>query len=204
VEAARRRFGRVDVLVLEREAGTIGITDLLVVLLVADPAQNAMASNYRSLSEGVLLVGTMVSGDYALGWLGFPFPALRPLLRPAPLPLVRDGRFLRANMRRELIAEEELMSQLREQGVERLEKCAWRAWRATAGSASSPARRGSPAPASVRSADRTAAQRRSAITSFAPGARRSPTSLFTARPASANHASRSLVHGIVAPLVTWK
>ncbi|HEV2861902.1 MAG TPA: YetF domain-containing protein [Pyrinomonadaceae bacterium] len=108
--------------VLRREAGAVGIPDLLVVVLVADAAQNAMASEYKSVTEGAILVGTIVAWDYFLDWAGYTFPSLRRVLRPAALPLVVDGRMLRRNMRRELITEEELMSQLREQGVESLDE----------------------------------------------------------------------------------
>ena len=107
--------------VLRREAGAIGISDLLVVVLIADAAQNAMASEYRSITEGVILVATIAFWDYFLDWLSFHFPGIRPLLRPPPLPLIKDGRLQRQNMRKELITLEELMGQLREQGVDRVE-----------------------------------------------------------------------------------
>lgn len=106
--------------VLRREAGAIGISDLLVVVLIADAAQNAMSSEYKSVTEGAVLVGTIVAWDYSLDWLGYRFPAFGRLLRPAPLPLVKDGRALRQNMRKEMVSMDELMSQLREQGVEHL------------------------------------------------------------------------------------
>nr|MBP7571903.1 DUF421 domain-containing protein [Acidobacteriota bacterium] len=41
-------------LVLKRQAGTVGITDLLVIVLIADAAQNAMADDYRSVPDGLL------------------------------------------------------------------------------------------------------------------------------------------------------
>jgi uncharacterized membrane protein YcaP (DUF421 family) len=103
---------------LRREAGALGISDLLVVVLVADAAQNAMASEYKSITEGVVLVGTIVAWDYSLDWLGYRFPAVQRLLRPAPLPLIKEGRVLRQNLRKEMITMEELLGQLREQGVE--------------------------------------------------------------------------------------
>jgi uncharacterized membrane protein YcaP (DUF421 family) len=103
---------------LRREAGAIGISDLLVVVLIADAAQNAMASEYKSVTEGAILVGTIAFWDYSVDWIGYKFPATRRLLRPAPLLLIKDGRMQKQNMRREMVTEEELMGQLREQGVE--------------------------------------------------------------------------------------
>ena len=103
-----------------REAGSIGITDMLVVVLIADAAQNAMAGEYRSVPDGLLLVSVIVFWSYALDWLAFYSPRLRPLIHPPALPLVRNGRAVRENLRKELITEEELESMLREQGVEDL------------------------------------------------------------------------------------
>jgi uncharacterized membrane protein YcaP (DUF421 family) len=77
-----------------------------------------MGSDYKSITEGLILVGTIGMWDYALDWLGYRFPAVRRFVRPAPLLLVKDGRILRRNLRQEMISEEELMSQLRQHGVE--------------------------------------------------------------------------------------
>lgn len=108
--------------VLRRGAGALGISDLLVVVLIADAAQNAMASDYKSISEGLILVTTIVFWDYFLDWLGYRFAVIGRLLRPAPLLLIRNGRIQRRNLKKEMIAEEELMGQLREQGVERVQE----------------------------------------------------------------------------------
>ncbi len=103
---------------LRREAGAMGISDFLVVVLIADAAQNAMASDYKSITEGLLLVGTIVFWDYFLDWLGYRFPLIRRVLRPAPLLLIKDGQLQRRNLKEEMISHEELLGQLREQGVE--------------------------------------------------------------------------------------
>jgi uncharacterized membrane protein YcaP (DUF421 family) len=103
---------------LKRQSGVIGIADLLVIVLIADAAQNAMAAEYKSITEGLLLVLTIVFWNYAVDWLGFRFPALQRLVRPPPLLLIEDGQMLRRNMRQEMITPEELNSQLRQQGIE--------------------------------------------------------------------------------------
>jgi uncharacterized membrane protein YcaP (DUF421 family) len=103
--------------IFRREAGNLGISDLLVVVLIADAAQNAMASEYRSITEGVVLVATIALWDYFLDWLSFRVPALQRLLRSPPLLLIKNGRLQRQNMKREMIQEAELMGQLREKGI---------------------------------------------------------------------------------------
>jgi uncharacterized membrane protein YcaP (DUF421 family) len=105
-------------LVLKREAGQMGLTDVLVIVLIADAAQNAMADDYSSIPDGILLVATIIFWSYALNWLGYHFPSIQRFVHPPALPLIRDGRLLRQNMAKELITEDELKSQLRLQGVE--------------------------------------------------------------------------------------
>ena len=90
---------------MRREAGQLGISHLLVAVLIADAAQNAMASEYRSITEGVILVAPIALWDYFLEWLSFRVPALQRLLRPAPLLLIKNGRLQRQNMKREMIQE---------------------------------------------------------------------------------------------------
>jgi uncharacterized membrane protein YcaP (DUF421 family) len=105
-------------LILKRESGSIGITDLLFVVLLASSAESAMLGESNSIGDALLVVLTLVVWTYFLNWLGYRFPKLQRLVRPAPLLLVKDGEMLRRNMRKEFITEDELMSVLRQQGVE--------------------------------------------------------------------------------------
>ena len=61
---------------LRRGAGAIGIADLLVVVLIADAAQNAMSAEYKSVGDGVILIATIVGWDYLFDYLGFRFRLL--------------------------------------------------------------------------------------------------------------------------------
>ncbi len=106
---------------VKRNVGALGMSDLLLITLLADASQNAMAGEYKSLPDGILLVATIIFWSYALDLLSFKYPRLRRWIEPPALPLVKDGKLLYRNMRRELITEEELKSQLREQGMADLE-----------------------------------------------------------------------------------
>ena len=101
-------------------AGTT-MSNLLVLVLIADAAQNAMADEYASLASGALLVGTIIGWSFALDWLAYRSPAVQRFVHPEKKPLVQNGRLIRTTLARELITEEELMSQVRSQGIERLE-----------------------------------------------------------------------------------
>lgn len=107
---------------LRREAGEIGISDLLVTVLISNAAQNAMTSEYKSITEGLLLVATIAFRDYFLDWIGYRTKSrfILRLLRPPPLLLIKDGWLQKQNLQRELIEEAELMGQLREHGIEKI------------------------------------------------------------------------------------
>jgi uncharacterized membrane protein YcaP (DUF421 family) len=101
-----------------RQARHFGPADLLVIVLIADAAQNGLGKEYGSVTEGLALVLTIVAWEYLLDWIAWRFPATRPYLKPPSLALIRDGRLLPQNLRKEMITEDELKSQLREQSVE--------------------------------------------------------------------------------------
>ena len=101
-----------------RDAGSLSVSDLLVVVLIADAAQNGMAGEYKSITEGAIVVGTIFAWNYALDWLAYRFPFVYWLLHPPPLLLIRDGQIQHRNLRSELITKGDLLTQLREQGVE--------------------------------------------------------------------------------------
>src|SRR5688572_3243103 len=100
-----------------REVGSIGTSDLLVVVLIADAVQNAMGAEYRSVTEGLLLVLTILFWSYVIDWLDYRFPDLHLVNAPAR-PVIRSGRIRRSYLHKERFTEDELMTQLREHGVQ--------------------------------------------------------------------------------------
>lgn len=103
--------------VVKRQWSETGVTDLLVVVLIADAAQNAMADEYRSVPDGLLLVAVIVTWSWVLDRLSFRYPWLARLLKPRKLQLVDHGRILWRNMAKEMVTKEELDSELRGHGI---------------------------------------------------------------------------------------
>ncbi len=108
-------------LVLRREIGAVGIADVMLLVLIADAASNGMSGEYRSITDGCILVATLAGWNYLFDWMSFHFPRVRRVLQPPPLAIVKDGKMQRRAMRQELLTAEELKSKLREQGIENLD-----------------------------------------------------------------------------------
>jgi uncharacterized membrane protein YcaP (DUF421 family) len=102
---------------LRRDLGELGVADVLFVALLADAAQNGMAGDYRTVTDGAVLLATLGGWNATLNYATFRWPLARRLFEAPTLELVRDGRILRRNLRREWMTVEELMGKLREEGI---------------------------------------------------------------------------------------
>ncbi len=108
--------------VVRRDIGAVGIADILLLVIVADASQNAMAGQYKSVTDGFVLISTLIFWNMALDWLSYLFPLVRRIAEPSSLCMVKNGRMLKRNMRREFITDEELWAKLREKGIESLQE----------------------------------------------------------------------------------
>lgn len=108
--------------VFRRQAGSVSIADLLLIVIIADAAQNGMAGDAKSLTEALVLIGVIIFWDYVIDWLGFKSDVLSKVLEPQPVLLIKNGRVHHKNMDRELITEDELLGQLRQQGIEHMKE----------------------------------------------------------------------------------
>jgi uncharacterized membrane protein YcaP (DUF421 family) len=103
--------------VVRRRVGSIGMADILILVIVADAAQNGMSGEYRSVSEAFVLVSTLIAWNMLIDWLTFRIPRLQTVLEPPPLLLIDKGRILWRHLRHEFVSEMELKTKLREHGV---------------------------------------------------------------------------------------
>lgn len=108
--------------VIRRDVGAVGLADILILVIVADAAQNAMAGEYTSVTDGMVLVSTLIGWNFTFDWLSYHSAAFRRFAQPSELCLVRDGRMLKRNMRKEFITDDELWAKLREEGVDSLQQ----------------------------------------------------------------------------------
>jgi uncharacterized membrane protein YcaP (DUF421 family) len=103
-----------------RAAGELEAMDLIFALLIAEAAAHAMG-DYTSVADGFLLIVILMGWNYAVNALSYRWRFLERLLEARPLPIIRDGRLLWRNMRKEFLTEAELMSHLHKQGIDDLD-----------------------------------------------------------------------------------
>ena len=104
--------------VLRRDTGSVGLADILMVVLIADAAQNGMSGEYKSIGEGFILIGTIVSWNALIDWMSYRFDWFKRFAEAEAVVLVTQGRILKQNLQREMITPDELQSHVRAAGLE--------------------------------------------------------------------------------------
>jgi uncharacterized membrane protein YcaP (DUF421 family) len=101
-----------------RDFGNVGMANILLLVMIADAAQNGMAGDYKTVVEGMVLIATLVFWSMAVDRLCYKVPAVRDFLEPDRICLIKDGAMQRRGMRKEYITDEELLAELRLSGVD--------------------------------------------------------------------------------------
>jgi uncharacterized membrane protein YcaP (DUF421 family) len=100
-----------------RSGGELSRMDLAFALLVTEAASNALG-NYTSYADALVLIAVIMAWNIGLNSLSYRVKFIERLIAAPPLYLVRNGQLQRGNMRREFLTKEELLSHLREQGID--------------------------------------------------------------------------------------
>lgn len=104
-----------------RTGGELALTDLIFILLITEGASHSLG-DYSSLTEGFIVIGTLVFWSFMINVLSYHYPFVEKLVSAPPIEVIKDGKMLRKNMRREYLTEEELLEHLRIQGIEDITK----------------------------------------------------------------------------------
>jgi uncharacterized membrane protein YcaP (DUF421 family) len=105
--------------VFRRPTGQLNIADVLLITIIADASQNAMAGGEQSVTSGFALIATIVFWDRLIDHLCFKYAWFSRLAQPQPATLVADGEVRRRALDQHEIPDEELLAHLRQHGIEK-------------------------------------------------------------------------------------
>lgn len=106
-----------------RTLGQMTNFDFVLLLIISEATQNAMIGNDYSVTNGILVILTLVGIDIFLSIMKQRFPAMERHLEGLPLVLVDKGRPLKDLMYKARVDEQDILSSAREKhGLERMEQ----------------------------------------------------------------------------------
>ncbi len=101
----------------KRQLGQMVLSDLVVIILIANAVQNAMVGPDTSLIGGLVAALTLLVLNFVVARFQVVNPRVERLIEGSPTMLIQDGSYLDANLRKEGIDRAEVDSALREHGL---------------------------------------------------------------------------------------
>jgi uncharacterized membrane protein YcaP (DUF421 family) len=101
----------------KRTVGNFSAFDLLVALMLGEVVDEIIYGDVRFI-EGTVAIVAIGGLAYADAWLAYLSPAMETVLEGKPTIIVRHGEFEREGMRRERMAERDVLGHLRGQGIQ--------------------------------------------------------------------------------------
>ncbi len=109
----------------KREFSEFSAIELVVILLIPEMLNEALVGNDPSLTNGIVAACTLLLVVFLTSALTFVSKRAESVIESAPSVLAFDGKLVEKNLRRERVTPEELYSEMRMQGYERLDQVKW-------------------------------------------------------------------------------
>lgn len=112
-------------LIGKRQLGQMTAFEFVGLVVLGDFVQQAVTHNDYSLTAAMLAVFTFAFWSLVLAWISYRSKWGRKLLESEPLVLVKDGEFLDASRKHDLLPNDEILSEMRLAGIDKLSKVKW-------------------------------------------------------------------------------
>lgn len=97
--------------------------DLVLLLIISETTQQAMVNGDHSITNGVLLILTLVGLTILLSFLKMRFPWLDKIIEGTPVIIVRHGKVIQECLDKMHVDEQDILSAARQlQGLERMDQ----------------------------------------------------------------------------------
>ena len=107
----------------KRTLAQMSAFDVILLLVIGEATQQSLLGEDFSLTNAMLVIGTLVGLDIFLGWAKQSSPAVERVLEELPLVVVVDGKPLRERMAKEHLDEADILNAARKtHGIGRMEQ----------------------------------------------------------------------------------
>ena len=109
----------------KRELGQMTPFELVMLVVLGDLIQQGVTHNDFSLTGATLAIGTFAFWTVVLGWVVYRWPRAQKWIEGEPRVLIRDGKLIEANLRRDRLTRREIESEMRLAGIATMDEVAW-------------------------------------------------------------------------------
>lgn len=100
-----------------RTLATMNVFDFIVTVAIGSAFGRALTASDVALAEAVVAFALLIALQYVVAWMQSRFPGLRSLVTNPPSLLYYRGQFVRAEMRKERLSEDELRAAVRKHNI---------------------------------------------------------------------------------------
>jgi uncharacterized membrane protein YcaP (DUF421 family) len=108
-----------------RELASMEPFDLILVVVIGDFVQQAVAQSDNSLTGATIVIVTLALLSVGVAWLSYRFARLRPVLEGEPIVIIAEGRVLERNLHAQRMTRDEVAAEARLQNVGSFEDIRW-------------------------------------------------------------------------------
>ena len=108
-----------------RELSSLEPIDLVLLIVIGDLVQQGVTQSDYSVTGLMIAVGTIAVLQTFVSWLGYRSKRVGLVLEGEPIVVVEDGKLIEKNLKRERIADAEVLESAREQNIGSLDEVAW-------------------------------------------------------------------------------
>ena len=109
----------------KRELAQMTAFELIVLVVFGDIVQQGVMHNDFSLTGAILAIATLAFWALVLSWLTYASRKAEVLLDGEPRVIVKDGKIIEENLRRDRLTHSEILSEMRLAGIAHLSQVAW-------------------------------------------------------------------------------
>jgi uncharacterized membrane protein YcaP (DUF421 family) len=108
-----------------RELSSLSAVDLVLLVILGDAIQQGLTQDDYSVTGAMIAVATIASVQVLSSYLGFRSKRAKKVLEGLPIVILRDGKLLAENMRRERLTEDEVAEEMRGHEIASFDEVAW-------------------------------------------------------------------------------
>ena len=106
----------------KKEIGQLNIIDLIVSILIAELAAISIEQYTSSILVSIIPITVLVVVEILFSYIGLKIPEIKKLIEGSPIVIIKNGKLNFEEMRKLRYSLDDLISQLREQGIKNIEE----------------------------------------------------------------------------------